>query len=69
MEIVLKYVLALLILVASSAIASEYVLETSVITDWETISHYGSQEEAQKAIDATIAYADVLLTQQVSVDV
>jgi hypothetical protein len=58
----------LLILAAAPVFASDYVLETSVITDWETISHYGSQEEAQKAIDSTITYADIILTQQLGVD-
>lgn len=52
----MRRILTLLILAASPAFASDYILETSVITDWETISYYGSQEEAQKAIDAAIAY-------------
>lgn len=58
----------LFLLTVSPVFAADYVLETSIVTDWETISYYGSQEEAQKAIDEAITYADTLLAQQLNID-
>ena len=39
-------------------------LEVSIVTDWETVSHYGSVDEANNVIDSTIAYADILYNNQ-----
>ena len=57
----------MLALAAMSAQAQ--VLETSVITDWETVSYYGSVEETENAINAAIEYADNIFVQQLGIDI
>jgi hypothetical protein len=51
----------MLALAAFPVVSMAQTLEASIVTDWETVQHYGSVEETQKVIEATVAYADAIL--------
>jgi hypothetical protein len=50
-----------------SSFANAQTMEISIVTDWETVSHYGSVEETQIAIDSVVEYADVLFNNQLNI--
>jgi len=63
------HLFSLLLLAATPVLASDYVLEVSVVTDWETVTHYGSQAETSNKISTTIEYADVLFRNQLDLPI
>jgi hypothetical protein len=59
----------MLLLATLPVVSVAQTLEISVVTDWETVSYYGSIEETQKAIDAAVDYADTIFTEQLGIDI
>src|SRR5690606_28587852 len=57
---------ALLTVATSSSDAK--VLEVSVVTDWETVSYYGSTETTEQALEAVIAEAAYTYRNQLNLE-
>lgn len=51
------------------AVASTQTLETSIVTDWETVQHYGSVEATRDKIMREIAYADSVVSSYLDIDI
>jgi len=58
----------LLTMLLFSGLANAQIIEISVVTDWETVSYYGSVEETQSAIDAAFEYADNIFVGQLNIN-
>ena len=58
-----KYAHIMLALAAFPVVSTAQTLEASIVTDWETVSYYGSVEETRKRIEATVAYADAITSE------
>ena len=58
-----------LALAAMPVLSVAQTLETSIITDWETVSYYGSVDETRKAIESAVAYADAIFTEQLGINI
>ena len=58
---------ALLTILLLSGLANAQTIEISVVTDWETVSYYGSVDDTKIAIDAAFEYADNIFNGQLSI--
>jgi hypothetical protein len=65
----MKTIAHIMLLAALPVVSVAQTLETSIVTDWETVSYYGSIEETQKAIEAAVNYADTIFTEQLGIDI
>lgn len=50
-----------------SGFANAQTLEISVVTDWETVSYYGSVDETKQAIDPVFEYAATIFSNQLNI--
>ncbi len=64
----MKKILTLLLFFAAPSFADSPVLEVSIVSDWETVSYYGSIEEVESAISFVFDYAEVILLDQLGIE-
>ena len=69
MNSISTFLCAILLFVAASSFAEPRVLEVSVVTDWETVSHYTSVDEIESIISSAFGHANNIFLDQLNIDI
>ncbi len=65
----MKSLICVLLFFASASFAEPRVLNVSVVTDWETVSYYTSNEEIESRIKAAFSHANKIFVSQLDIDI